>query len=232
LPLSYEKGKSGENYLRNMMNELLKIGLVRADVPIGSKVVEYGVVFNDGKLLAVDSKVVATKDIETLFDEKTSDEDRDTLRKKITDDMRRKIEDVCQYIDPQTTLPCAILAIPDSLVELSSDVVPEAVRRNILIAGYSAIPQMIVYFIRIHGFYAIQEDVAELKDRLMAIQQEVSKLDDRFFANRFDTPMKTMTNATLTIRQVISSISSILSLEHKTLVLPERGSEENQEKPA
>lgn len=208
---SYEKGKSGENYLRNMMNELLKIGLVRTNAPIGSKVVEYCVNFNDGKLLAIDSKVVATKDAETLFDEKTSDEDRDVLRKKITNDMRRKVEEVCQYIDPQTTLPCAIMAIPDSLVELSSDIVPEAVRRNILIVGYSAIPQMIVYFIRIHGFYAIQEDVAELKDRLMAIQQEVSKLDDKFFANRFDKPMTMMTNATLSIRQVISSIGSILS---------------------
>ena len=67
---SYEKGKSGENTLRNMMNELMKIGLVRQNVNVGTKVVEYGVVFNDGKILAIDSKVVATQDIETLLDEK------------------------------------------------------------------------------------------------------------------------------------------------------------------
>ncbi|MGD8546025.1 MAG: hypothetical protein PVH12_07605, partial [Candidatus Bathyarchaeota archaeon] len=34
---SYEKGRSGENYLRNMMNELMKIGLVRENVRIGTK---------------------------------------------------------------------------------------------------------------------------------------------------------------------------------------------------
>ena len=87
-----------------------------------------------------------------------------------------------------------------------------------MIVGYSAVPQLIVYFIRIHGFYAIQEDVAELKDRLMAIQQEVSKLDDNFFANRFERPMTMLTNATLRVRQVISGISGVLTLEHRGLL--------------
>ena len=63
-------------------------------------------------------------------------------------------------------MPCAVMAIPDSVVSLTNEVVPEAVRKNVMIAGYSAVPQLIVYFIRIHGFYAIREDVAELKERL------------------------------------------------------------------
>lgn len=212
---SYEKGKSGENYLRNMMNELMKIGMVRQNVPIGSKMVEYCVVFDDGKLLAIDSKVVATRDVEALFDEKTPEKDRDVLRKKIRNALGKKVEEVCKYIDPQTTLPCAVMAIPDSLVDLSSEIVPDAVRKNVMVAGYSAVPQLIVYFIRIHGFYAIEEDVAELKDRLMTIQQEISKLDDKFFANRFERPMRMLTNATLTVRQIITSVSGVLRLKYK-----------------
>jgi len=213
---SYEKGKSGENYLRNMMNELMKIGLVRENVPIGINKVEYCVVFKDGKLLAIDSKVVATSDVEALFDEETSDEDREALRKKVKAAMGRKVEEVCKYIDPKTTLPCAVMAIPDSLVDLSSEIVPEAVRRNVMVAGYSAVPQLIVYFIRIHGFYAIEEDVAKLNDRLMSIRQEISKLDDRFFANKFERPIGMITNATLGVRQIISNINGVLSLEHET----------------
>lgn len=213
---SYEKGKSGENYLRNMMNELMKIGMVRENVPIGANKVEYCVVFEDGKLLAIDSKVVATSDVETLFDEETSDEDRDALKKKVKAAMGRKVEEVCKYIDPKSTLPCAVMAIPDSLVDLSSEIVPEAVRRNVMVAGYSAVPQLIVYFIRIHGFYAIEDDVATLNDRLMSIRQEISKLDDKFFANKFERPMGMITNATLSVRQVITNIGGVLSLEHKT----------------
>jgi len=215
---SYEKGKSGENYLRNMMNELMKIGLVRENVSIGNKVVEYCVVFNDGKLLPIDSKVVSTRDAEALFDEETSEKDRETLGKKIKDALGKKVEEVCQYIDPQTTLPCAVMAIPDSLVNLSSEIVPEAVKRNILVAGYSAVPQLIVYFVRIHGFYSIKEDVAELNDRLMAIQQEVSKLDDNYFAHRFERPVKMLTNATSDLRQIILRIGVILNLRKKASV--------------
>jgi hypothetical protein len=120
------------------------------------------------------------------------------------------------------------MAIPDSIVDLTSEIVPDAVRRNVMIVGYSAVPQLIVYFIRIHGFYAIQEDVAELKDRLMTIQQEVSKLDDKFFANRFERPMTMLTNATLYIRQIMSGISGVLSLEQKDFV---ENPEESQEQP-
>ncbi|MCD6263528.1 DNA recombination protein RmuC [Candidatus Bathyarchaeota archaeon] len=223
---SYEKGRTGENYLRNTMNELMKIGLVRENVPIGSKVVEYCVVFNDGKLLAIDSKVVATRELEALFDENTSDEDRVKLRESIRNGLKRKIEEVCEYIDPKLTLPCAVMAVPDSIVDLSSEIVPEAVRRNVLVVGYSAVPQLIVYFIRIHGFYSIQMDLAELKDRLMAIQREISKLDDRFFANRFEKPIKTLTNAILRIREVIGGINNLLSLEYReALELPEEKGE-------
>jgi len=212
---SYEKGKSGENYLRNMMNELMKIGLVRENVPIGSNVVEYGVVFSDGKVLAIDSKVVATHDVEDLLDEKTSEQDREATRKKIKNALANKVNEVCKYIDPKTTLPCAVMAIPDSVVNLTTEIVPEAVKRNVMIAGYSAVPQLIVYFIRIHGFYAIREDVAELKDRLMTIHQEMTKLDDRFFSNRFERPLGMLTKAILDMRQTIARIDNVLSLEHK-----------------
>jgi DNA anti-recombination protein RmuC len=212
---SYEKGKSGENTLRFMMNELMKIGYVRENVPIGKNVVEYGVIFKDGKILAIDSKVVATPDIEKLLDEKTSEQDREVLRKKIKNSIAGKVNEVCKYIDPANTMPCAVMAIPDSVVGLTIEVVPEAVRKNVMIAGYSAVPQLIVYFIKIHGFYAIREDVAELTERLESIKQTTAKLDDHFFSNRFDKPIGMLTKATLDVRKNISKIDGVLRLEHK-----------------
>jgi len=224
---SYEKGKSGENYLRNMMNELMKIGLVRESVPIGSNVVEYCVVFNDGKLLAIDSKVVATSDVESLLDEKTSEQDREGIRKKIKNSIASKVEEVCKYIDPKNTLPCAVMAIPDSVVSLTTEIVPEAVRRNVMIAGYSAVPQLIVYFIRIHGFYSIKEDVAEMKNRLLTIHQQVTKLDDRFFSNRFERPIGMLTKATLDVRQTVARIDNALDLTRTRS--PELAEEESED---
>lgn len=212
---SYEKGRTGENYLRNMMAELMKIGIVKQNAYVGGKVVEYGVVFRDGKMLAIDSKVVATKQVERLFDEGLSDTERSQFRATIRSELRKKIDEVCKYIDPQSTLPCAVMAVPDSIVELSSEVVPDAVQKNVMVVGYSAVPQLIVYFVRIHGFYAIQEDVAEMKDRLMAIQQELSKLDEKFFSHRFERPITMLNNAIQQTRSVVTGIKTILSLEYR-----------------
>ncbi|MBC8224968.1 hypothetical protein H8E65_10290 [Candidatus Bathyarchaeota archaeon] len=107
------------------------------------------------------------------------------------------------------------MAVPDSIVELSSEVVPDAVQRNVMIVGYSAVPQLIVYFVRIHGFYDIQVDVGEMKDRMMSIQQELTKLDDNFFSNRFDRPLTMLNNAVLQTRNVVSGINAVLSLEYR-----------------
>lgn len=63
---SYQKGRSGENYLRSIMSELTKMGLISCNIPVGSRVVEYCVIFNDGKRLPIDSKVVATADLAYL----------------------------------------------------------------------------------------------------------------------------------------------------------------------
>ncbi|KYH38979.1 MAG: recombinase RmuC [Candidatus Bathyarchaeota archaeon B23] len=210
---SYEKGRSGENYLRSVMNELMKIGFVRQNVPIERRMVEYCVVFNDGKLLAIDSKVVATRDVEALFDEEVSEEERARRRSRIVAGLRRKVEEVSRYIVPGVTLPCAVMAVPDSIVDLTSEVVPEAVRRNVIIAGYSAIPQLLVYFLRVHSFYSIREDMAELLERITAIRQELSKLDDRFFANRFERPLRTLSNALFTLQGILRGVNRLLALE-------------------
>ena len=223
---SYEKGRTGETILKNMMNELMKIGFVKQGVPIGSRVVEYCVTFSDGKLLPIDSKVIATKEVEIFFDEEASDKDREASGKKIRNGLKKRLEDVYTYIDPTITLPYAIMAVPDSIMPLSADIVPEAVSKNVMVVGYSAVPQLIVYFIRIHGFYSIKEDVAELKDRLMAIQNQASQLDDKFFANRFERPMTTLTNAVLRTRQVVGGITNLLRLEYiEKPELPEEISE-------
>jgi len=223
---SYEKGTTGETLLRQILNDLMKIGFIRQDVPIGSRKVEYCVTFSDGKLLPIDSKVIATKDVDIFFDEEASDAERKVSRKKITDGLKKRLGDVSSYIDPTITLPYAIMAVPDSIVPLSADLIPEAVSKSVMVVGYSSVPQLIVYFIKIHAFYSIKEDVAELKDRLSAIQNQASKLDDSFFANRFDKPMKTIANAVSVSRSVVGGINSLLRLEYtKKPELPEEISE-------
>ena len=117
------------------------------------------------------------------------------------------------------------MCVPDSVVEIVSEVIPEAVQRKVILLGYAAVPQLIGYFVQIHGFYAIQEDVAELRDKISKAEQEVSRLDDRFFANRFEKPLGTVNSAVSIMKEVASRIRYTLTYDEvftPTIRLTER----------
>jgi hypothetical protein len=67
--------------------------------------------------------------------------------------------------------------------------------------------------VRIHGFYAIQEDVEELRDRISKAQHEASRLDESFFANRFEKPLGTVNKALSVLKEAASRIRDALDYE-------------------
>jgi DNA anti-recombination protein RmuC len=170
------------------MAELVRGGFVETNIPFGSRVVEYGVRFRDGRILAIDSKFPATRELEMVNGDGISDEERASLSRDMVKAVTDGIDEVAQYIDSGTTLPFAVMAIPDSLVEYSAEFVNEASRRNVVVAGHSSAPSLVAYFLRVQEAYAMPKDIEELKESLRRIEVQLSRFDDDFFANRFDRP--------------------------------------------
>lgn len=200
---SYSKGKSGEQILRNTMAELVRGGFVETNIPFGSRVVEYGVRFRDGKILAIDSKFAATRELEMVNGDGISEEEKARITRGLVNAVTGRIDEVAGYIDPGTTLPFAVMAIPDSLMEYSPQFVGEASRRNVIIAGYSSAPSLVAYFLRVQEAYALPKDIEELKEGLQHIELRLSRFDDDFFANRFDRPLGTIQRASQDVRDAI-----------------------------
>lgn len=157
----------------------------------------------------------ATQQVGDLVDEEIAAEDRARVADKIRKKVRDKIPEVQKYIDPPRTLPFAIMCVPDSIMDLVNEVIPDAVQKNVILLGYSAVPQLVGYFVRIHGFYAIQEDVEELRDGIAKAKQEASRLDETFFANRFEKPLGTMNKALSVMKETASRIQGALGYEER-----------------
>lgn len=200
---SYSKGKSGEQILRNTMAELVKGGFVETNIPFGSKVVEYGVRFRDGKILAIDSKFTATRELEMVNADGISEEEKASITRDMVNAVSRRIGEVAEYIDPGMTLPFAVMAIPDSLMEYSPQFVGEASRRNVIVAGYSSAPSLVAYFLRVQEAYSLPKDIEELKESLQQIELQLGRFDEDFFANRFDRPLGTIQRASQDVRDAI-----------------------------
>jgi len=210
---SYSKGRAGEEALRRSMIHLVKTGQVKAKQPLAGGEVEYAIVFRDHKLLAVDSKIVSTEEVSGLYEDNISAEDRTKMVGKIKTAVRQKIPEVQNYIQPPTTLPMAVMALPDSVMEIVSDLIPEAMERNVILLGYSAVPQLIGYFMRIHESYAVEQDVAVLKEKISIVQQEISQLDDKFFRNHLEKPLGTLDVAFDKVRRVLFAVKNTLAFD-------------------
>lgn len=210
---SYSKGRTGEQVLRKMMAELARTGLVESNVPFGTRVVEYAVKFQDGKILAVDSKVVGTAQLEKLHREDIDEDERNSIANELISKIKGKIEEVTSYIDTKRTLPYAIMAIPDSLLEYSPELIGEASKRNVLIAGYSSVPPLIEYFVKIHAYYSVQQDVETLSNSLMEVHRALNKFTPNYFSNRFDKPVSVITKATTEVKESVSQALSQVDVE-------------------
>ncbi|MGA2663608.1 MAG: DNA recombination protein RmuC [Nitrososphaerales archaeon] len=210
---SYSKGSGGEEILGRMMTELMKRGIVESQVTFGTKVVEYAVRFPDGRLMAIDSKVVDSEKLARMNADGTSDEERENLARDVVNGMRKQIEKVAAYKDPNRTLPYAIMAIPDSLLEHSPELVGEASRQNVIIASYSSLPPLIEYFVKVQTYYSVQQDVTALGKNLDGAAKELARFDDNYFANKFDRPLGTITRATSEVSKGVREAR--LYLEYK-----------------
>jgi DNA anti-recombination protein RmuC len=203
---SYTKGKMGEQALEAALKLLSQMGRVKTKVPLGGGVVEYAVVLNDGKVLPIDSKFVANKELERLHNDETKVEEKADLARTIRRKVQDKISEVQKYIDPDKTTPMAVLAVPDSVMEFLTDLVPEAAARSIILLGYSSIPQLIPYFIKIYGSFAVAKDAKKLQECIEKIQQQINSLGDDFFPNRFEKPLKMLTSAYKTAERVVLGV--------------------------
>ncbi len=210
---SYTKGKAGEQALEAALELLSKMGRVKTKVPLGGGIVEYAVVLDDGKVLPIDSKVVANKEVERLHDNETKPDEKAELEKTIRKRVQGKMAEVQKYIDPEKTSPMAVLALPDSVMGSMTDLVPEATSRNIILLGYSGIPQLIPYFIKIYGSYAVAKDAKKLQQSIEKIQQDLNSLNDEFFFNHFKKPLTTLDGAYKTAEKVVLGIRSALTAD-------------------
>lgn len=233
---SYQKGRTGEQVLKQMMAELSRTGLVESNARFGTRTVEYAVRFSDGKILAIDSKVVGTSELERLHDDDIAEDERNQIADSLVKNMRGKIDEVAGYIEAGRTLPFAVMAIPDSLVEHGVSLMGEASRRNVIVLGYSSVPPLIEYFFKVHSAYVVQQDVAVIFESLTQVNTSLSKFTDNYFANRFARPLRTLGSAVdevhAGVRSALQSADSerLLNSTKETL-LPEAQGQPEEESP-
>jgi DNA recombination protein RmuC len=173
---SPSRGAAGENILEEAFRHLPP-DMVRRNVWVGGKVVEFGLNLPGGKLLPIDSKWMSSAALEELARPDVPAARRTQLAATVEREVERRIREVSQYIDPATTAPFALAAVPDAAYGVCRSAFAEAHRRHVMIVAYSmALPYLLLLH-QLHLQFARSVDMENLQACLMEIDRQLDALD-------------------------------------------------------
>jgi DNA recombination protein RmuC len=174
---SKTKGMAGENIIR----EILKIfppDSMAYNVKVGSKVVEFGLKLPDGRIVPIDSKILAVDELSVL-DQSQDETAKLRIIQKIELLVLRQAREVSQYISPPATYEWAIMAVPDALHHLLKDSVMRAYREHhVIIIPYGMTIPYLLTFLDLHRKHAVHLDEERVKAFLVELGHSLSKMDD------------------------------------------------------
>ncbi len=189
---SKSKGEMGENILLESLKQFPP-EMIDINFKVNGKPVEYAIILSDGKRLPIDSKWIG-------LDEESYD-----IEKAIA----KKAKEVSQYIDPASTIPMAIAAVPDSVFAKCKQAHIRAYRENrVLIMPYSMTIPYILSLYSLHKSYARNLDTEKVGIYLSEIKTSLNKLET-LLENNIARSITMVNNAYNEGKQIIYKIRGI-----------------------
>ncbi len=205
---SYSKGKAGENILRGIFKIFPREMMVN-DFVVNGKVVEFGLVLPDKKILPIDSKWTSTE-ILIKLDEETDEKMRSLLVNQIEKAVSLRLKEVCQYIDSSVTTPWAIAAVPDAVFSVCKKAVWEGYKNQVLLMPYSMTVPYLLTFYSLYQNYTKRLDLANIQVRLIEIDRQLSEMED-ILENRLTRGSTMISNACVDYKQLISRLRATVT---------------------
>jgi DNA recombination protein RmuC len=116
------------------------------DFSVGNKVVEFGIRLPNDLVLPIDSKWAASNLLEEFVSCKDLKE-KQRIKAQIQSVVLGRASEIRKYIDPNLTSSFGIAAVPDSIFELCSEILPELLQLNVVLISYSLFqPYLLLVF--------------------------------------------------------------------------------------
>jgi DNA recombination protein RmuC len=208
---SKQKGIAGENILREALS-IFPPDMIETNFKVRGKEVEFGLVLSNKKVMPIDSKWPSTELLESVS--KEEDPARlERLMHQVQKEVGRRVSEISQYLDPNTTTPWAIGAIPDSMYSLCRDAHLSAYSKNVILVSYSMLLPYLLMFFSLHLQYASSMDVENFTHYLIDIKRNIEQMGD-ILENRIERARALLSSASDEYRQMLGSLKgSISSIE-------------------
>lgn len=209
------RGAAGENILHEAVRHLPP-DMVQRNVWVKGRVVEFGLRLPGGKLLPIDSKWTSGSALEELALPDLEPGRRAQLAGQVEREVERRTREVSQYIDPATTAPFALAAVPDAAFSMCRTAHSEAHRRQVILIGYSmALPYLLAVY-QMHLQFARGVDMENLQAYLMEVDRLLDGLEGNL-ENKLQRAVTMLGNAyqdgKLTVARIRAAVQGIQAAE-------------------
>src|SRR5437660_27916 len=130
-----------------------------------------------GKLLRMDCKWPSSAALRELAEPDALPARRAQLAAVVEKEVERRVREVSQYIDPATTAPFALAAVPDAAYGVCRSAFAEAHRRHVMIVAYSLTLPYLLMLYQLHLQFARSVDMEHLQACLMEVDRQLDALD-------------------------------------------------------
>jgi DNA anti-recombination protein RmuC len=200
---SKQKGIAGENILKDALSAFPP-EMIRTNFRVRGKEVEFGLVLSDKKVMPIDSKWPSTYLIEACAAENDPLK-LERLIQQAQKEISRRVSEISQYIDPNTTTPWAIGAIPDSIYSLCTNAHLSAYSKNVILVPYSMVLPYTLMFYSLHLQYASSALSSVSAHYLIDIKRNIEQMGD-ILENRIERARALLSSAAEDYRQILSCL--------------------------
>jgi len=190
---SSTRGVAGENILEEAIRHLPP-DMVARNHHVRGKVVEFAIRMPGGKVMPIDSKWPSSSALAELADPECSTERRGALVQQAEREVEKRVREVAQYIDPNTTTPWALASVPDAAYLICRHAFAEAHRQHVIIVGYSMTMPYLLALYQMHLQFGRTVDLDNLQAALMDIERQLGSLEE-VLENRLQRAVTMLTNA-------------------------------------
>lgn len=222
---SKSKGMAGENILREIF-KIFPPELIVFDYKIEGKPVEFGLKLPDGRIMPMDSKIIAVDELKKL--ETETDEDiRQRLIKRIEAEVSKKIKEVASYIHPPTTWDRALMMVPDALYGILKESFAKAYSQSVILIPYSMAVPYILTFLDLHKRTLATYDEQQIRSFLEDLDRFLNEMET-VLENQVARGNTMITNAYSEYKKILGKVRGRMTYlaESEKPVLTESGVKE------
>jgi len=200
---SKSKGMAGENILREIF-KIFPPELIVFDYRVEGKPIEFGLKLPDGRIVPMDSKVVAVEEMTQLIAEHNEDI-RQRLIKKVESEVMKKIKEVSGYVHPPVTWDRALMLIPDSIYALLKESFMKAYHQSVILIPYSMAIPYILTFLDLHKRTLATYDEQQVRSFLEDLDRALNEMET-VLENQVARGNTMITNAYTEYKKIVGKI--------------------------